>query len=119
MGAGNYILQAYMNVDMKAALSEGQRLYIESATTWSTAAFAIAVFAGLFGCILLLFRKKSAKLMLIISFLGVVVHLSYWFFSEIVDAYGPGGIAMPLLIIGIALFLVGYSKFVDKKGWLS
>ena len=119
MGVLNYIAQAYMTEDMKVLLPQGQREYIEIVPAWATAAFAIAVFAGLIGCLSLLFRKKTAKIALLISLLGVIVQMSHGFISGIENAYGPGGIAMPIMIIGLSIFLVWYSRFVDTKGWLS
>jgi hypothetical protein len=119
MGVLNYVAQAYMTDDMKALLPEGQRQYMESVPAWATAAFAIAVFAGVLGCLLLLFRKRMAKTVFIISLLGVIVQMSHGFMSGIKDVYGPGGIAMPIMIIGLAAFLVWYSKFSESKSWLS
>jgi len=119
MGVINYIAQAYMTEEMKAAIPSTQREYIENVPVWATAAFAIAVFAGFFGCLSLLLRKKIAKLLLLISLLGVAVQMSHGFMSGIEDVYGPGGVAMPIMIIGLSIFLVWYSRFVDSKGWLS
>ena len=119
MGVLNYVAQAYMTDDMKALLPEGQRQYMESVPAWATAAYAIAVFAGVLGCLLLLFRKRMAKTVFIISLLGVIVQMSHGFMSGIKDVYGPGGIAMPIMIIGLAAFLVWYSKFSESKSWLS
>jgi hypothetical protein len=119
MGIMNYLAQAYMTDDMKGLLKEGQRQYMETVPAWATAAFAIAVFTGFLGCLFLIFRKRIAKTLLLISLIGVIVQMSHGFMSGIKDVYGPGGIAMPIIIIGLALFLVWYSKSVDKKGWLS
>jgi hypothetical protein len=92
---------------------------METVPAWATAAFAIAVFAGFLGCLLLIFRKKLSKTILLISLIGVLVKMSHGFMSGIKDVYGPGGITMPIIIIGLSVFLVWYSKFVYKKGWLS
>ncbi|WOC40161.1 hypothetical protein [Polaribacter sp. HL-MS24] len=119
MGVLNYIGQAFITDDLKALLPENQRLYMESVPAWATAAFAFAVFAGVLGSLLLLLRKKIAKTFFIISLLGVLVQMTHGFMSEIKDVYGLGGIAMPILIIGFAVFLVWYSRLVDSKGWLS
>ena len=119
MGVLNYIAQTYMTEEMKALLPPVQKEYIENVPAWATAAFAIAVFGGFIGCLSLLFRKKTAKIALLISLTGVIVQMSHGFMSGIENAYGPGGIAMPIMIIGLSIFLVWYSRFVDTKGWLS
>ena len=51
--------------------------------------------------------------------MGVIVQMTHGFMSEIEGVYGPGGIIMPIMIIGIAVILVWYSNLADKKGWLS
>ena len=118
MGILNYIGQAYMTDDMKAMLPEAQRQYMETVPAWATAAFAIAVFAGFLGSLLLLLRKKFANVLFLASLIGIIVQMSHGFMSEIKDVYGPGGIAMPIMIIGIGIFLVWYSKKCTNDGIL-
>ena len=36
-----------------------------------------------------------------------------------IDAFGPGGVIMPIVIILFSSFLVWYSNDVTKKGWIS
>ena len=58
MGAVNYFVQ--MNADSLASFSEQYRPIIEGRPAWATTAFAIAVFGGSLGCLLLLLRKSAA-----------------------------------------------------------
>ena len=55
MGAINFVVQ--MNADMVAAMPETHRAIIESRPVWATGGFAIAVFGGALGCLLLLLRE--------------------------------------------------------------
>jgi hypothetical protein len=52
MGVMNYLAQ--MNADVLAAMPESHRAIIEGRPAWATGGFAIAVFGGALGCILLL-----------------------------------------------------------------
>ncbi|WP_438976784.1 hypothetical protein [Polaribacter sp.] len=115
-----YLGQAYMTDDMKALMTEEQLAIIENSPIWATAAFAIAVWFGLLGSILLTLRKKLSKSVLYISLLGVIVQLIYNFFmSNAIEVYGTQGIIQPLITLTISLFLVSYAKQADKKDLLS
>nr|WP_298993185.1 hypothetical protein [uncultured Polaribacter sp.] len=115
-----YLGQAYMTDDMKAMMTEEQLAIIENSPIWATAAFAIAVWFGLLGSILLTLRKKLSKSVLYISLLGVIVQLIYNFFmSNAIEVYGTQGIIQPLITLAISLFLVSYAKQADKKDLLS
>ena len=60
MGFINFFGQ--MNADALAAMPKAQRAIIEGRPAWATGAFAIAVFGGALGCLLLLLRKSAAYL---------------------------------------------------------
>jgi hypothetical protein len=56
-----------------AAIPEAYRAVINGRPTWATVSFAIAVFGGVLGCLLLLIRKSAALYVFIASLLGVIV----------------------------------------------
>ena len=121
MGAMAYIGQAYMTDEVKAALPADQQALLENIPAWATAAFAIAVWGGVLGCLALLLRKKWARPVLVISLLGILVQMSYSFFmSNALEVYGTAqGMVMPLLIIVIGVVLVLFAKSTQNKGWIS
>ncbi|HMV09195.1 MAG TPA: hypothetical protein PK325_13900 [Cyclobacteriaceae bacterium] len=105
----------------------GVMAYIELVTgpsnempKWATVAFAIAVWGSTLGCLLLLLRKKFAKPVFAVSLAGILVQMSHvLFISKSYETTGPGGVAMPVMIILIGGFLVWYSRYANEKGWLS
>jgi hypothetical protein len=120
MGANQYIQQTYQTDAFKAMYSEEQLTMIQNSPSWAVGAFAVAVFGGLLGCILLLLRKKLAKTVFLISLVGIIVQMIYnLFMTNALEVYGPGGIIMPIMILIIGLFLLWYSKNATAKGWLS
>ena len=120
MGANQYIQQAYKTEAFKSMYTPEQLETINNMPTWAIAAFAIAVFAGVLGCILLLLRKKQAKLLFQISLLGIVVQMIYNFFvAKITEVYGPGSVIMPILILIIGYYLLSFSKQADRNDLLS
>jgi len=99
--------------------TEEQIKLITETPAWANGAFAIAVFGGVLGCILLLLRKKLAKTVFLLSLIGIVVQMYYNFFViDSIAIYGPGATIMPIMIILFALYLIWYSKFCIKKNWI-
>ncbi|REH47560.1 hypothetical protein C7448_106181 [Tenacibaculum gallaicum] len=120
LGVMSYIGQAYMTDEVKAALPEAERALYENVPTWVTAAFAIAVFAGLLGSAFLLMRKKLARPMFLLSLIAIIAQMSYnLFMSKAAEVYRPGSIVMPIMVIIIGVLLLMYSKKTIAKGWLS
>lgn len=120
MGVNQYIQQAYMTDSFKAMYTEEQLEMIASSPSWVIAVFAIAVFGGLLGSLALLFRRKIAIMLFIVSLIGIIAQMYHnLFVIDSVAIYGPGAAIMPAMILAFALFLLWYSKFADKKNWLS
>jgi len=120
MGVYAYLQEAYMTAEDMAALPLDQQALYENVPAWVTGAFALAVFGGALGCILLLLRKKLATFVLIISFISILAQMSYNFFiSKAMEVYGPGELIMPAMVIIVGAFLVWYSKKMQTQGILS
>jgi len=115
MGVINYFVQ--MNADSLASFPELYRPIIEGRPAWATAAFAVAVFGGSLGCLLLLLKKSAAFYVLIASLLGVIVTMMHIF--------GVAGFSSFEIWIGVLIqlvvvaFLIWYSKQAESKGWIS
>jgi len=119
MGVINFFVQ--MNADALASFPESHRAIIEGRPAWATGAFAIAVFGGALGCLLLLLRKSAAYYLFIASLLGVTVQLIHTLgiASSTID-FSPFDILMIILMpLMVAAFLIWYSKWAESKGWIS
>jgi len=116
LGCINFFVQ--MDPDMLAGYRESERAIVEGRPAWATGAFAIAVFGGALGCLLLLLRKSAAFYVFIASLLGVIVTMIHTLGVGIDFGLGEilGIILMPLVV---AAFLVWYSKWAQSKGWIT
>ena len=121
MGVDAYIQQAYNTERHQAMYPDPKQLEIvNNLPSWLTAVFAIAVFAGLLGCILMLFKKKMANLFFKLSLFAVIIQTVYnLFINEGKDMYGTFEYSMLISIPIAAIFLMLYSKKSTEKGWLS
>ena len=103
-----------------AQLPAAERALRESTPTWLYVFYGIAVITGSLGCILLLMRKALAFSIFVISLIAVLIQMSYSvFLTDALEVYGAASIIMPLVVIGIGVFLIWYSKYATSKGWIS
>jgi len=120
MGVFNYLTQVFMTNEVLATLPKDQQLLYEDVPAWVTAAFATAVFSGTVGALLLLLKKKNASIFFILSFVGIIIQMTYGLLiNENTDSYGPLGLLMPLMIIVVGAYLIWYSKKASENRWLS
>ena len=120
MGVIAYLGQAYMPIEDLEKMSQSERLLFESQPAWVTGAFAIAVWGGTLGCLLLLLRKTWARPILLLSLVGIIAQLSHSFFmSNAFEVYGPGSMVMPLMVLIIGVGLLFLSKKGIAASWLT
>ncbi len=116
MGAMNFIMQ--MNPEMVASMPETHRAIIDSRPIWATAGFAVGVFGGAIGGLLLLLRKSLAVYVFIASLIGVVVTMVHSLGLEIqFSAFER--VMMVFMPLGVGTFLIWYAKLAVTKGWIS
>lgn len=119
MGVMAFISQLLMTPEMIAQLPEAQQEAYKNIPTWSMGAYALAVFGGLLGSLMLALGKKLAFPLLLISLAGVLVQQFYNFFIiDSVAMFGPTVVILPALVVVIAFLLVVVSQRGVKAGWL-
>lgn len=116
LGAINFVVQ--MNPEMLESYRETERAIIVARPIWATAGFVLAVFGGTIGCLLLLCRKSIALYIFDVSLVGVIVTIGHALSLGINFGIGEiiAIIVMPLIV---AAFLVLYSLWTKAKGWLT
>ena len=120
MGVVAYLGTVMMTPEAREAMTEQQRALLDATPAWATGAFALAVWGGALGSLLLLLRKKLATTVLIVSFAGILVQMFHAFaLSNSIEVYGPGGMIMPILVLAFGAFLIWFSRTAADKGWLS
>jgi len=118
LGCMNFFMQ--LNPEMLAQMPESHRSIAESRPVWATAAFAISVFCGVIGGVLLLLKKRAAISMFLLSLIGAIVATVQGVtMGGALSLFGPAEIAMAVLgplVLGI--FLVWFAKAASSKGWI-
>ncbi len=86
----------------------------------ATAAFAIAVNAGVLGSLFLLLRKAWAVPMFVLSLVGVLVQNVHAFgLANGLEVWGTNALILPAIVLVISLVLLLYSHSTKKRGWIS
>jgi len=114
-GVINFFTQ--MNADTVAAMPELYRAIIEGRPAWATGAFAVAVFGGALGCLLLLLRKSAAYYVFIASLLGAIVTMIHTLGMTGSNFSPAGAVTGNLVQLVVTVFLIWYSKQAKSKGW--
>ncbi|MDH3351172.1 MAG: hypothetical protein OEM51_06465 [Gammaproteobacteria bacterium] len=113
IGCMNYVSQ--MNAENVASMPDVYRAIVESRPAWGTGAFAIAVFGGSLGCILLLLRKSVAVYVFILALVAALVaQIPFVGMADFPVAAWIGWLSQ--LVVGA--FLIWYSKQTASKGWI-
>lgn len=120
-GCYDYVMTVTANEAYLASFPDSMIAYWESLPTWSTAFWALGVWGGLAGAILLLLRSRFAVWAFAVSAIGAIVGLGYQMFMTDLPAEMTEGMmaVIPWIIIFIAAFLYWYSRAMDRKGVLA
>lgn len=110
MGSMNYIMQT--NPETVAQMPDVYQMIINGRPSWATAGFAIAVFGGSVGCILLLLRKNVAVPVFMLSLAGIVLTLIH---ATMLVGMVPSSV-LSVLVGGALLW---YATIARRKNWLS
>lgn len=118
-GAINYLMQT--DLEFVATLPETHRAIIEGRPVWATGGFAVGVFGGAIGCLLLLFRKSVAFYVFLASLLGVIVTMIHTanVASSKIDFSPIEIFLMILLPVIVSAILIWYAKQAKSKGWIN
>ena len=120
IGCGTFFANLSITPEMISQLPADQQMLRKFMPSWLPIVYGIAVFSGAIGCIGLIFRKKWAVSVLLVSFVAVIVQMGYTIlFTQAVSVFGPGSVMMSIMVIFMAGFLYFYSKNAAQQGWLA
>ena len=117
MGVMSFMLTR-MNVEaVMSRFPPQQREYFESFPLWAVAFWAIGVFGGVLGCLLLLLRNRLAFHVLLASVIGTIVtNLGGLFLLGGMEVMGgTSGLGFTVIPIVLAAFLAYYAHAMGKK----
>jgi len=109
-GAVNYLMQT--NMEFVNSMPATHQAIIIGRPAWATGGFAVGVFGGALGCILLMFVQRTSKYVFLISLIGIVVTMIHTLnvaMSEVEFSFLEVFI-MAILPLVVALALLAYAR---------
>lgn len=120
-GGYDYMMTRSRNTEYLSQVGDPQVLlgWIDSFPIWAQIAWPVGVWGSLLGSVLLLLRSRHAVIAFAASLAGAVVSFSYQFAVTPPAALDTtANKLMPLVIIGIVVFLWWYSRRSAAQGLL-
>jgi hypothetical protein len=120
MGAFDYIMTQTQNESYMQQFTPEQLEFFYGFPVWVVSLWAIAVWGGLLGTVLLLLRKKLASPVLLMSFVAMVgTSIHNFGMSNGLEVMGGVGAVFSLLIFLFALGLWLYARAMTERGVLN
>ena len=121
MGVVSFMLTQMKVEAVMSRFPPQQRAYFESFPLWVVAFWALAVFGGVLGCLLLLFKNRLAFHLLLASVIGAIVFNVGGLFllggMEVMRE--TGGLGFTVFPIIFSAILAYYAWAMSKRGVLS
>ena len=109
-GCTDFSMTVTRNPEWMAPLSPEMIDWLDNAPSWTIVTWALGVWGGLAGALLLLLRSRWAVAAFTISLLGLAVNQIYPFVSDVPAMLtSPASIGITLVIWVVALFLLWYA----------
>ena len=119
MGCASFAMEIFAQEAMMETMTDAQKEWARSVPSWIYFVYAVAVTTGVVGSVGLFMRKGWAIAMYAICLVAVIVQMGYtMIIGGGLQAMGPSGAIMPLLVIIVAAALLWFSWFARNRGWL-
>jgi len=116
LGCISYVMHVLAN---PAAMGLDQRAAYEAEPAWVTGAYAVAVWVGLIGALLLVLRRKAAEWLLLVSVIAVLVWLAgLVLVSPLRDSMSANDLIVALVVAALTWTIFWFARHSRQKGWL-
>jgi hypothetical protein len=100
-------------------LSAAQQAMYAARPAWAVAAFAVAVWGGLAGCVGLVLRRRWARPLLLASLVALVVQdVGMFVIAGAASGAGPTAIVLQSMVLAIAIGLVLLARLAERRRWI-
>ena len=102
-----------------AALPPDQRFALAAEPGWVTGAYAVTVWSGLFGSVLLLLRRKPAEGVMLASLLALILWVAGMALIEpLRDSLSYNDWAVTIVILAVTWTIYWFARHSRQRGWL-
>jgi putative Mn2+ efflux pump MntP len=116
MGCIMYLMHVFAD---PAQMPPDQRTAYEALPIWVTAAFAISVWAGAAGALMLVLRKKYAEMLLLVSLVAVLVWLGGMMLTtQVRENMSANDLLMAIVIVALTWTIFWFARHSRQREWL-
>lgn len=117
LGCISYLMHVFAN---PAAMPVDQRAAFDAEPAWVTGAYAVAVWGGLAGAILLLLRKKAGEWLLLLSVAAVLVWLTgLVLVTPLRENMSANDLLVAMVVAALTWTIYWFARHSRQRGWLS
>jgi hypothetical protein len=120
VGAFDYVMTETRNASYMSAFTPEQLAYFYGFPTWAVATWALSVWGGVLGSVLLLLRQRWAVPVFGVSLATMTLTFFYNFVltNGLAVMGGVGGLVFSAVIVVIAVALLIYARTLARNGVL-
>ena len=116
IACAGYVLDVTMD---PATLPLDQQAVVAARPVWMVAAYAVAVWVGLAGAVMLVARRKLAQPLLLVSLIAAVVtFLPYAVTPGVRDNITTNDVAVAIVVLAITWTIFWFARHSSQRGWL-
>jgi hypothetical protein len=101
------------------AMPLDQRAAFEAEPAWVTGAYAVAVWVGLIGTVLLVMKRKLAEWVLLVSLIAVLAWLAgLLVVAPLREAMSANDLLVALVVTALTWTIYWFARHSRQRGWL-
>ena len=116
LGCISYLMHVLANA---ATMPLDQRAAYEAEPAWVTGAYAVAVWVGLMGAILLVMRRRAAEWLLLISLIAVLAWLAgLVLVTGLRENMSANDLLVAIVVTALTWTVYWFARHSRQRGWL-
>jgi hypothetical protein len=116
LGCISYLMHVFAN---PVTMPLDQRAAYEAEPSWVTGAYAVAVWVGLIGAVLLVMRRKAAEWLLLLSLIAVLVWLAgLVLVTPLRENMSANDLIVAMAVTGLTWTIYWFARHSRQRGWL-
>lgn len=118
-GGYDYLMVVTENAEYMGKIPAETLDYYNSFPNWLMWPWAIAIWGGVLGWLLMLLRKTLAVHVFLVALVGLVINMFYFGLTGGFPIMGLAGSAMMVVVLAISIFAVWFARRSRTNGTLS
>jgi hypothetical protein len=117
LGCVSYLIHVFAN---PATMPLDQRAAYEAEPPWVTAAYAVAVWFGLIGALLLVLRRRVAERVLLGSLIATVIWVAGLFLvAPVRESMSTNDFVIVIVVAALTWTIYWFARHSRQRGWLA